>query len=269
MPEKLDPKIVEKAIKDYEKNDISVKACANKYNIGATTLTKYLNNKGINTSNFDTRKYKYNKDFFEVINTEEKAYWLGFIAADGSLVNNARALEITLSEKDKNHLYKFLNSINGEEEMIKDRLQKAGNKRYPSTRITVCNTKVVEDLKKYGIVRRKSFVLEFPILEQKLLRHYLRGYFDGDGSISTNGRKRNGSLKYAINLIATRSFLEKFMIHMMEYGITTVKLQNRGPISIWNKVGIRQIEIVLNYLYKESTIYLDRKYQLYKKILPS
>ena len=97
--------------------------------------------------------------------------------------------------------------------MVKDRNQKCSNGKYYSTsRISVCSSIMTNHLAKYGIVQNKGFNLVFPdFLKEELLRHYLRGYFDGDGSISTNGKNRNGSPKYALNLIATESFLEDFM----------------------------------------------------------
>lgn len=217
------------------------------------------------------RKYNYNDNYFENIDTEEKAYWLGFIAADGSIVNNNRALEISLKQSDRNHLVKFANAIGETERMIKDRNQKCSNgKYYATSRITVCSPILINHLSRYGIVQNKGLNLNFPtFLNDDLLRHYLRGYFDGDGSISTNGKYRNGSPKYALNLIATKSFLEDFMTHLETLEITKIKLQTKNKMSVWNKVGINQIRIILSYLYDNCTTYLDRKYVYARELLPS
>lgn len=217
------------------------------------------------------KKYNYNENYFEEIDTEEKAYWLGFIAADGSIVNNGSALEISLKQSDRNHLIKFANAIGETDRMVKDRNQKCSNGKYYSTsRISVCSSIMTNHLAKYGIVQNKGFNLVFPdFLKEELLRHYLRGYFDGDGSISTNGKNRNGSPKYALNLIATESFLEDFMTWLNHLGISKVKLQNKNKMKVWNKVGINQIRIILSYLYDNCTIYLDRKYNYARELLPS
>lgn len=118
--------------------------------------------------------------------------------------------------------------------MVKDRNQKCSNgKYYPTSRISVCSSTMINHLAKYGIVQNKGFNLVFPnFLKEELLRHYLRGYFDGDGSISTNGKNRNGSPKYALNLIATESFLEDFMICLNYLGISKVKLQNKNKMKV-------------------------------------
>lgn len=217
------------------------------------------------------KKYNYNENYFEEIDTEEKAYWLGFIAADGSIVNNGSVLEISLKQSDRNHLIKFANAIGETDRMVKDRNQKCSNgKYYPTSRISVCSSTMINHLAKYGIVQNKGFNLVFPnFLKEELLRHYLRGYFDGDGSISTNGKNRNGSPKYALNLIATESFLEDFMTWLNHLGVSKIKLQNKNKMKVWNKVGINQIRIILSYLYDNCTIYLDRKYNYARELLPS
>lgn len=151
------------------------------------------------------KKYSYNENYFKNIDTEEKAYWLGFIAADGS-IGKTCGLEISLSYKDIDHLYKFANNIGAEIDMVSTRMVK----QYKVCRIFINNKKIINDLSKYGIIQNKGYNLDFPdFLNDDMLKYYLRGYFDGDGSISTNGKNRNGSPKYALNLIATKSFLIK------------------------------------------------------------
>lgn len=131
-------------------------------------------------------------------------------------------------------------------------------------------TKMCDDLIKLNIVPNKGFHLDFPKnIPKDLIRHYLRGYFDGDGSICTNGLNRNGTKKWSVNLIATKDFLDDFMYHIMDIGILKIKLQKRGPMMSWNKVGINQINRFLSYLYDSSNIYLDRKYKLFKDICRS
>ncbi len=94
MPAKLQFDTVDKAISDYT-SGLSVVQAARKNGIGATTLTRYLHKQGIDTSCYDTHKYKFDTRYFSTIDTEEKAYWLGFIAADGSIVGEGRILEIS------------------------------------------------------------------------------------------------------------------------------------------------------------------------------
>jgi len=266
MPEKISRKTINAAITDYISSSMSVNACAKKHDIGATTLTRYLQKTDIDIRKHDLRKHSYNQRFFDKIDTEDKAYWLGFITADGCIVNNGTALEITLGSVDRSHLVKFLDSIEGDCDMLKDRVQKCKDKEHSAARVTVCSVDMVDDLKRQGIFQRKSGSLAFPDLTDAMLRYYLRGYFDGNGSISTNGKCRNGSPKYALNIVAPGQFLEDFMFHMIPYGITRVSLQDKGAVKSWNKTGINQISTVLRYLYDDATVYLDRKHQLKNEI---
>lgn len=268
MPEKINKEIIINAMNFYQNNEISIVECSKKYNIGATTLTRYLNKNNIKIKKNNGKIYSYNENYFEVIDNEEKAYWLGFIAADGSIVNKGNTLEISLSSKDRKHLEKFVQAINGDLNQIKDYNKTAGNgKVYYTSRVTVNSIKLCSDLNKVGIYPNKGFELGFPNnISKNLMQHYLRGYFDGDGSICTNGKNRNGSPKWAVNLIATKEFLEDFMYHIMDIGISKISLQKKGPMMTWNKVGINQIKRFLSYLYDDSIIYLDRKYELYYKI---
>lgn len=263
---KLDESIIENAVKEYLDSEISVNACAKKHNIGAATLTRYLSQRKVAIKEQSNRKYFFDEDFFSVIDTEDKAYWLGFIAADGSIIHGSKYLEITLKATDGVHLFKMADSLGCSREVVKYRNQKCGNKRYPAARITLYSPKMCNDLSMYGIIQRKGFVLGFPSLEGEMLRHYLRGYFDGDGSISTNGKYRKGNPKYAANIIATESFLVAFMRHMSSIGITPVKLQQKGVMNVWNKCGANQLQILFQYFYEDCNVFLERKYQYFNGI---
>ena len=250
------------AIDYYLANDKSLNYCSKKFNLSYTSLTRYLKKREIKTKEFDLQTNKYNKHFFETIDTEEKAYWLGFIAADGNICK--RNFEIALAIKDKNHLVKFLEAIDGEEKILKCGF----NGKHERARVNIGNVKLVEDLKKQGIFERKSALLEFPKnIKKSLLRHYLRGYFDGDGSISTNGVNKNGTPKYALNLVASKEFLVSWSKHLEEELKTTkVVILSQGIIWKWNKTGINQIKAILHYLYDDNTIALERKEKYAEKI---
>lgn len=268
MAKQINSELIEKALCDYVENNLSIKSCAIKYGIGATTLSRYIKKTKTNQHVIDTRIYTYNQDYFETIDTEDKAYWLGFIAADGGIINNGYGLEIGLKRSDRRHLEKFIDSIQGEYQMIKDIKHKDGKGKYHEiSRVRVMSKKMCDDLSKYGIIPNKGYLLGFPnFLDNHLLRHYLRGYFDGDGSISTNGKNRNGSPKWALNIIATEDFLINYMEHLLHIDITKVKLQPKCGMYVWNKVGINQITSILNYFYGDSTIYLERKHAKYLNI---
>lgn len=253
MPRKLNSDLINNAINFYVENEISIKKCSEKFGIGATTLSRYLKEKEVETKKINLKKYSYNENFFQDINNENKAYWLGFIAADGC-INKTNNLEIGLAIKDCHHLEKFIQDIEGDLAMLKLTDSKA--------RVFVCSVKLIKDLERCGIEKNKTFSFSsIPKIKDELIPHFLRGYFDGDGSISTNGKNRNGSKKWALNLIATNDFIEEWQQYFEKLGITRVSIQEKGDMRVWNKAGINQITIILNHLYKNSNIYLSRKFE--------
>lgn len=147
-------------------------------------------------------KYVYNKDYFEKINTSEKAYWLGFLYADGCItrfykgeVLKSMSLEITLKDADCEHLIKFKNALESNIP-IQHRIITG---KYKADRIVVNCTKICNDLIKLGCTPTKSLTLEFPkkdIIPQDFIRDFIRGYFDGDGGVSyTEGKYYNNARK--------------------------------------------------------------------------
>lgn len=135
------------------------------------------------------RKYKINHNFFKNIDTEEKAYWLGFIAADGNVRSvvtdkiHRYTLSITLRESDRHHLEKFRDVLyRGDKPKI--------TKNRSGCVLEVSSKQNYYNLVNAGICDRKSLTLTFPTIQNALLKHFIRGYFDGDGWISVANKHR-------------------------------------------------------------------------------
>lgn len=98
-------------IEDYN-NGLSLTLLAKKYNVNRHTLSRYFkisNIKVINKQN----ETKFNENIFDVIDSEEKAYWLGFLFADGYISSSKNTIELSLALKDKEHLEKFAKFMGG------------------------------------------------------------------------------------------------------------------------------------------------------------
>ena len=209
-------------------------------------------------------KYFVNQSYFETIDNEWKAYWLGFLYADGYVINQKRngksenCVGLTLSIKDKNHVQKFLNSLQSDSPVA---LYKTNYKDYMCAKSYITNQKLVQDLCKCGCVPNKSLILTFPtfdIVPQHLLRHFIRGYFDGDGCVSINKE----SCSVIINFLGTKEFLSKLQDILFETcGLRKTKIQQkRGSKAYYIEYGyIYAIKKFYNYLYKDCNIYLERK----------
>ena len=192
---------------------------------------------------------------FEIIDTEEKAYWLGFLYADGSVSSTDNRIELGLAEKDLNHIEKFKEFI-GVPNKISYRPQ---TKSY---RYSFKSIPCKEDLIKQGCVPKKSLILKFPTEQQVpnyLIKHFIRGYFDGDGWFS------NTSSCFQVGIIGTENFIKGFLniieIQNKNNKIFTVHREDGAKRYVFS--GLNDVTNFLNWIYKDSTIYLDRKYEHY------
>lgn len=257
------------------KNGAAGTAMCKEYNITYYTLRKKLdeldiptNNKKNNTVKVGRKNtYDFNEDFFEVIDSEEKAYWLGFIYADGYITENNKC-GISLKSVDIGHLEKFKKSIKSNHKI--SIYESQYNEKCNITeycRIILTSKKNVDNLMDKGVSHRKSLILKFPNKEifknQNDIIHFIRGYFDGDGSIIGGGIPR-------ISFVGTKEFLEKLVeLFPFKTNASIIK-DNRTSDTYEIKFGSKEhIKIFLNWLYfgKDCKTFLDRKYKLAQEYL--
>jgi intein/homing endonuclease len=216
------------------------------YNVKQQTINRLLHKNNVVVSN---RKHQFNEDYFKEIDSAEKAYWLGFITADGYVNEDRNFMIIKLQERDKKHLEKFIQAINGDMNMIKSQYHNiTGNKQYYAE---VNSKKFVNHLKNLNIRQAKSaneHVCKDKI-PKEFIKDYIRGLWDGDGHIE---EKR-------INLISSSEVLQ----FVQEYFNKTCYI----PINkICNHCNTHRIficknrEIALHHIYYNNCIALDRKY---------
>lgn len=215
------------------------------------------------------RKYDVNDDYFEIIDTEHKAYWLGFMYADGYILSDRDTIGISLSVKDITHIEKFKRDVSSQSP-IKTYIQRSGYKENTLySRLLIRSKKMKEDLIKHGVFKKKTNTLKFPKwLDKKLFPHFIRGYFDGDGCLTHGGKCKNGNTIYNIKIVGTKNML----INIEKILKIDIKLQQRHPkrnVDNWTLTinGNQQVKKIMNYLYKDSTIFLNRKYERYLELI--
>lgn len=213
------------------------------------------------------RKYNLDESFFEKIDNEEKAYWLGFFSGDGTITDENR-LKLRLAIKDKVHLKKFKEIVqwNGRDYFPKD--QKALEVNFRSF-------KMVKDLANYFVTPRKTFAVKFPNIPKSLERHFIRGVFDADGCINksirlTRGKSGQIYICYGgeFSIEGNEEFVSEIQKRLMELGLPQTSLNYSGKTI--NRVrygGINQLRKIYNYLYKDATVFLERKKKLFEEIL--
>ena len=228
------------------------------YNVSGNNIRRLLSTRGVVKRPSSRSIYKTNTKYFEEIDTQYKAYFLGLLYADG--YNNGRGFSINLQECDKEILERFKEDIeyNGE---LKELINK--NKRYPN--LSVYSKKISLDLNKLGCVKAKSKILTFPNRNQvpdNLINHFIRGYFDGDGSLSKSSKGR-----WQCSICSTSKFNERLIqIILSNTGAECKMYKDNNCHESYSRIsfGVKEkILKFLNWIYKGSEIHLTRKYNKY------
>lgn len=205
------------------------------------------------------RKYSLDEHYFDEIDTPEKAYILGLLYADGTFQPKNKSVFLALATYDIDILEK-INRLLKSDKPIKNYQYKDGM----YSRLDICGTHISSQIEKKGVVHRKTHNLSYPAwLPSELSRHFIRGYFDGDGSVYHN----QAYTEIGIAIIGTNDLTKTIQ------NILFKELQIRGHLkahknqsnSILEIGGNKQVIAFLDWLYKDATIYLDRKFYTYKK----
>lgn len=211
------------------------------------------------------RKYTFNEDYFEQIDSKDKAYFLGFIYADGYVFNRRdRKLGqnlLSICQQEPEPLEKFKKYIECDKPLQKFEVQ---NKKSVSTayKIDIISDKVFSDLSKYGVFERKSLVLTFPEnLEENLIPHFIRGFFDGDGTVCVSSDKLfcgfSGTFEMLSSVRSKLNFLDQDK-HLYK--------DNRVETNCWQLSFAKLVDTYrfYKYLYNDcDDLYLSRKKKIF------
>lgn len=249
---KKDKAIYEKMADYYIENKCSYRELSNIFNIPDYKI-EYMFAK-MKVSSMKTKRYK-EEAFLEI--NEESAYWIGFIAADGSLSDKRKCIEVGLQAKDVEHLRKLSKFVT-----TNDDLRIGYREKTNSYRCIIYNKIIYNDIRRRGLMPNKSFKITFneliSYIPEKHHFDFIRGYFDGDGSVTFNDNLTNLKVGFTCN--------EIFAKELSEYLKNTLMIETK----IYNKKGtdVKNLQIrfkndaikFLTKIYDQSNIYLDRKY---------
>jgi hypothetical protein len=229
------------------------------FELNRWTVLQILKRNGITPERI-TRPYKnkYNINFFQSYN-QSSTYWAGFIFADGNVHKKRMALQIALQKSDESHLKKFLTTIECSANVYID-------KQTDSRKIQISGKwfgKQLENM--YGIVPNKSLSIPFPEqVPDEYISHFLRGVFDGDGSVFKN---RSGTV--VINITGNSLFIpvvrSTFLQLLDDDNIAPIQYNKKNPKICSIHFSSTNAKIILDWLYQDSTneIRLDRKHNRY------
>lgn len=212
-------------------------------------------------------KYKVNEDFFKTW-TEEMAYTLGYIYADGSLEDSPkiRGKYLRISSAEKNNLLKIKKWMQSGH-VIVERNRENENILYL---LKMGSHVLYKDLEKFGLCPNKSLTMKFPSIPEKFLCHFVRGYFDGDGCVRVCMKK--GKIQpLIISKLCTvftsgsKEFLEELALKIKEHTETNLLKVYNGHRAFMLSYTTADSVKIFNFMYGKMTkpIYLERKFLVY------
>lgn len=236
----------------YTRQNKSCNWIAKEMNCFHTKISKILKERNLletKENRLEKYKKKCNEHFFQIIDSEEKAYWLGFLYADGNLFDGKqKGLQICLSSLDKDHLECFSKTIQNEYSI--------GTYNYKNevVQLRIPSEKMFYDLINCGCFPRKTFLIQPPsesILNEKLIRHFIRGYFDGDGCKSS---------KHII-FLGTEELLNWISSKIpIEHKTRVIKPNGKNIYRLGISAGsLHREKAIYDFLYKDATVFLERK----------
>lgn len=253
------------------------------FNCSATKIRKILIENKIKLRQTTCLK-KCNENYFENIDTPNKAYFLGFIYADGCIVDakgRQNQLVIHIHEQDKSILESFSKELefSGKLQFYKgSKIHSTKNYKYKRNnayRLTISSDKLCQDLNNLGVTPRKTHTLTFPKLNQvpeNLMNHFIRGLMDGDGYISVRkGKKDESNCLFTFGIVGTYDIcagVQKWLSNKLILN-PNKKLRKCKCIFGMSYSHNKDIVKIYNYLYpqKENTeLFLIRKHNKFKQI---
>lgn len=227
------------------------------------TCTNILIRRGITPRSHEEvcRHYAVNESFFDYIDTEEKAYWLGFLTADGGIVGHQIVLGLKIG--DLNHLYKFADSLNSNHPVTIIE-QRGYSKGQPMGRIVINSVRMVKALVELGVGEKKSHTVRpCDYVPEWLLSAYWRGLFDGDGCITNS---KSSKSYWEVSLVGNRAIVTGFRDFMDQFLNSSADIKPHKSIFRMRYSGLALPRKAVEVLYSGATIYLDRKYALARQL---
>lgn len=245
-------------VSTFVNNEKSIRAIAKEFNTSRSVIVRILKKHNIDiesSSNKHGRKYFFDEFYFDEIDSEAKAYWFGFLYADGFL-SNGNMIGCRLNSKDEKHLLLFLNDIHISKNLL------SYNKKTDSCGFLLTSQKMYDSLFKKGFSQKKSYdntSLPFECIKENLKKYFILGFLDGDGyvSFSSKGKQLAGIVSNNEELI--KAFVKYINIYMGEDFCRASNTDGYFRI----RLATNKAKYFLDWLYKDSCIHLDRKYETY------
>ena len=275
MLEILRQNFTDEDYKEYILGNLKMKDVYEKYEVNQNAMDYFFAEKGY-VKRSTLRKENIKIDIFNPVNTPEAAYILGFYIADGCL--NGNKFVITLNEKDKEILEKIRDYMSPIAKLIykKETINKQGIVSHPMYSFAFACREIVSCLEDLGLGKNKTYLSKSikNVVPKELMWDFIRGYWDGDGCISSSNVTKNvkeTSYNY-INIGFTiiskdPDILNEMNEFFMEEGINThVYPDNKGNYLVGTH-SKSEVEKIYNKLYTSSNLFMERKRTKFNEIM--
>ena len=244
--------LVNLAVQEHA-NGSTTEEIAKKIGKSRITVFLYLKHAGISVKRGPKRSLSLQEDFFELINLHEKAYWLGFLLADGHIPKNAM-VRIELQVSDKHHLETLLKDV-GSNSTVKFSQNTSKGTIHESARITLCSSKMKSDLilsgweefKKQGDCRIVQSVPD------QFKPSLMRGLFDGDGCFMDE------RATFVDAHLPVVFWFQEQLIHFTQIRRAPIEPNPRGTSYVVKWSGGERLCTIRNFLYSTPGPFLQRK----------
>lgn len=239
-----------------------------------TSILMILRRHGVQTRPTKEPLYHRKELFFDIINTEHKAYFFGMLYADGNVARDSPSIVLSLQEEDR-YLVEELNALVSNDRPVLERPYDGNPNHKRQWGLTIYSQHMKDVLIGYGMVPAKSLIKEYPTVMkvscEDIQRHFIRGYFDGNGNVSERPRKYYGIMysdtvfKHTVVITSTLNMCEEIQktINAFCPGVTShiYKPNKKSDVNTYTFViqGVNNTGKFLKWLYKDSTIYMQRK----------
>lgn len=247
LQQKYSDELINKIIEEYL-GGLTAVELGKKYSIKPGTINYHLRKRGLSRGSGKPSSIA-NKDYFETIDTEEKAYFLGFLMADGCISSSHvnYHIKLVLQEKDADVIKAFLLAIGSS-----NSITKVIKNNHIGYSVSLSCKKMFYDLVSHGFLEHKSGNEIIPnTIPDELVRHFIRGYFDGDGCASKEGR---------ISIVGGIKILKDIAKYAMTDDYSIYEFKNTSVVRDLRYSKLRSSKLFYNYLYKDANIFLYRKW---------
>ena len=271
-PIQLSQEVIDKIIYDYTINKYGLIKTGKNNGVGERIVRRVLLENKIHirsrseaaiVSNIQRRQFNVDDNYFSTENSN-MAYLLGFLASDGTVDKKNNRIKISLSSIDKEFLVKIKEELKYEGDIF----NYITSNGFSVSELTFTSQQIKKDLARYNIVPNKTLTFKFPKnLNKKYWIDFIRGYFDGDGSVSTAG---NNAIRWQI-CSATKNVLETIVdFFYEEYHIKKVSIleqPRKNNTLYYFQYSTNATKEIFSILYKKNSLKLPRKYLKFKELI--